>query len=69
MPVVSSFGATGLDVDTEKIVGLGTDLVIAGGEGGTPPDAIDKLRSLKIPVLVLYAPDVDGVYKDIELTG
>ena len=56
-------------MDTEKIVGLGTDLVIAGGEGGTPQDAIDKLRSLKIPVLVLYAPDVDGVYKDIAATG
>ena len=69
VPVVSSFGATGLDVDTEKIVGLGTDLVIAGGQGGTPQDAIDKLRSLKIPVLVLYAPDVDGVYKDIAATG
>ena len=69
VPVVSSFGATGLDVDTEKIVGLGTDLVIAGGEGGTPQDAIDKLRSLKIPVLVLYAPDVDGVYRDIATTG
>jgi iron complex transport system substrate-binding protein len=69
VPVVSSFGATGLDVDTEKIVGLGTDLVIAGGEGGTPQDAIDKLRSLKIPVLVLYAPDVNGVYQDIAATG
>jgi iron complex transport system substrate-binding protein len=69
VPVVSSFGATGLDVDTEKIVGLGTDLVIAGGQGGTPQDAIDKLRSLKIPVLVLYAPDVNGVYQDIAATG
>jgi iron complex transport system substrate-binding protein len=69
VPVVSSFGATGLDVDTEKIVGLGTDLVIAGGQGGTPQDAIDKLRSLKIPVLVLYAPDVNGVYEDIAATG
>ncbi len=69
VPVVSKFGSTGLEVDTEKILSLGTDLVIAGGQGGSPPDAIAKLRSLKIPVLVMYAPDVDGVYQDIELTG
>jgi iron complex transport system substrate-binding protein len=69
VPVVSAFGANGVNVDVEKIVGLGTDLVIAGGQGGTPQDAIDKLRSLKIPVLVLYAPDVDAVYRDIALTG
>jgi iron complex transport system substrate-binding protein len=69
IPVVSAFAANGVNVDIEKIVGLGTDLVIAGGSGGTPPDAITKLRSLKIPVLVMYAPDVDTVYHDIELTG
>jgi len=69
VPVVSAFGATGVNVDVEKIVGLGTDLVIAGGQGGTPPEAIKKLRDLKIPVLVMYAPDVDTVYKDIGLTG
>jgi iron complex transport system substrate-binding protein len=69
VPVVSAFGANGVNVDTEKIVGLGTDLVIAGGQGGTPQDAIDKLRSLKIPVLVMYAPNVDAVYQDIALTG
>jgi cobalamin transport system substrate-binding protein len=69
VPVVSAFGANGVDVDTEKIVSLGTDLVIAGGQGGTPQDAIDKLRSLKIPVLVVYAPNVDGVLHDIDLTG
>ena len=65
VPVVGTFSG----VDIEKIVGLSTDLVIAGGSGGTPQDAIDKLRSLKIPVLVLYAPDVAGVLADIELTG
>ena len=65
VPVVGRFDG----VDVEKIVGLGTDLVIAGGNNGTPPDAIKKLRSLKIPVLVLYATDVDGVHRDIELTG
>lgn len=65
VPVVGTFSG----VDVEKIVALGADLVIAGGSGGTPKDAIDQLRSLHIPVLVLYAPDVAGVLKDIELTG
>jgi iron complex transport system substrate-binding protein len=65
VPVVGTFSG----VDVEKIVGLGADLVIAGGSGGTPQDAIDKLRSLHVPVLVLYAPDVAGVLADIELTG
>jgi len=65
VPVVGTFSG----VDVEKIVGLGTDLVIAGGSGGTQPEAIQKLRSLKIPVLVVYAPDVTSVYQDIELTG
>jgi len=65
VPVVGTFAG----VDVEKIVGLGADLVIAGGSGGTQPEAITKLRSLKIPVLVVYAPNVEGVYHDIELTG
>src|SRR5262245_37468886 len=69
VPVVSKFGTTGVDVDIEKIVSLGTDLVIAGGEGGTPQDAIDKLRSLKVPVLVVYAPDVAHDLDDVHLTG
>jgi iron complex transport system substrate-binding protein len=65
VPIVGTFSG----VEVEKIVGLGADLVIAGGNGGTPKEAIDKLRSLKVPVLVLYAPDVAGVLADIELTG
>ena len=65
IPVVATFQG----VDTEKIVGLGADLVIAGGNFGTPPDAVTKLRSLGITVLVVYAADVDGALKDIELIG
>jgi iron complex transport system substrate-binding protein len=61
--------ATFSSVDTEQVVQLGADLVLAGGLGFTPADAITKLRSLKIPVLVIYAPSVDGVLKDIELIG
>ena len=62
---VASFSA----VDIEKVVSLEPDLVVAGGHGFTPDDAITQLRSLDIPVLVVYAPSVDGVYKDIELLG
>jgi iron complex transport system substrate-binding protein len=61
--------ATFSKVDIEKVVALEPDLVIAGGLGGTPADAITKLRSLNVPVVVLYAASVDGVYKDIELLG
>jgi iron complex transport system substrate-binding protein len=56
-------------VDAEKIVGLGADLVVAGGNGFNPPDSIAKLRSLGIPVIVVYAKDVQGVFDDIRLVG
>jgi iron complex transport system substrate-binding protein len=65
VPVVGTFAG----VDVEKIVAAGADLVIAGGNGGTPQDAIDKLRTLKVPVLVVYAADVKGALADITLTG
>ena len=65
MPDVATFGG----VDVEKIVGLEADLVIAGGNGFTPPDTIDQLRELGVPVLVVYAPDIDDVLADIELIG
>lgn len=65
LPVVAKFGS----VDVEKIVALQADLVIAGGNGFNPPASVTKLRSLGIPVLVVYAPDVEGVFKDIELVG
>ena len=45
------------------------DLVIAGGAGFTPADAIAQLRSLKIPVLVVSSNTIDSIYKDIELVG
>jgi iron complex transport system substrate-binding protein len=65
LPDVASFSA----VDVEQVVNLDPDLVVAGGLGFTPADAITQLRSLDIPVLVTYAPSVEGVYKDIELIG
>lgn len=65
IPVVVTLGV----IDVEKIVGLGADLVVAGGNGFNSPDAIAKLRSLGIPVVVVYAPTVDGVLDDIRLVG
>ena len=65
LPDVATFSS----VDVEQVVKLDPDLVVAGGLGFTPADAITQLRSLDIPVLVVYASSVDGVYKDIELIG
>ncbi len=65
LPVVATYQG----VDVEKIVTLGADLVIADGNGLTPPTAIDQLRRANIPVLAIYAADVEGVLDDIELIG
>jgi iron complex transport system substrate-binding protein len=65
VPEVATFGS----VDVEKIVAMSPDVVFAGGNSFTAPDAIAKLRSLGLTVVVLYAPTVEAVYKDIELTG
>jgi iron complex transport system substrate-binding protein len=65
LPVVATFNG----VDVEKIVSLGADLVIAGGNNLTKPDAIAQLRRANIPVLVVYAPDLAGVLADVELVG
>jgi iron complex transport system substrate-binding protein len=65
LPDVATFSS----VDVEKVVALSPDLVVAGGLGFTPAESITKLRDLKIPVVVIYAPSVEGVLKDIELLG
>jgi iron complex transport system substrate-binding protein len=65
LPDVADFAA----VDVEAVVGAEPDLVIAGGLGFTPPESITQLRDLGLPVVVLYAPSVDGVYHDIDLLG
>lgn len=65
IPDVAKFG----EVDVEKIVSLEADLVIAGGNNFNPPDKIAQLRDLNVPVLVLYAPDVEKVFDDLALTG
>ena len=56
-------------VDVEQVVGLSPDLVLAGGDGFTPPDVVTQLRSLHIPVVVLYAKDTNAVFQDIRLIG
>lgn len=65
LPDVGSFGT----VDLERIVELEPDLVFAGGNGYTPPEAIDRLREIEIPVVVIYAATVDAVIADVELVG
>lgn len=65
IPNVAKFGS----VDIEKIVALEPDLVIAGGNTFTPPQAVAQLRTLGVPTLVVYAPAVDKVFEDVELTG
>ena len=65
VPVMGRFDG----VDVEQIVDAGADLVLAGGSGGTPPDAIERLRAVGIPVLVVYAKDVDGALADVQLTA
>ncbi len=61
--------ATYQGVDVEKIVGLEADLVVAGGNGFNDPEALARLRSLSIPVVVVYAPDVGTVLADVVLVA
>jgi iron complex transport system substrate-binding protein len=65
LPDVASYAA----VDVEKIVGLEADLVVAGGNSFNDPEALARMRSLGIPVLVVYAATVDAVLDDIRLIG
>ena len=65
IPDVATFDS----VDLEQVVALEPDVVFAGGNFFTPPDAIERMRDLGLTVIVLYAPTVDAVYRDIELIG
>ncbi len=65
LPDVAKFDS----VDVENVVALEPDLVVAGGLGFTPAATITQLRSLDVPVIVVYAKSVDGVYDDIEMLG
>jgi len=66
LPDVATFNE---GVVMEQLVDLEPDLVLAGGNGLTPPADIERLRDLGYPVLVVYAPDVPAVLADIELIG
>jgi iron complex transport system substrate-binding protein len=63
LPVVSTFKG----IDTEKIVSLGADLIVA--DTLNPADAVTQLRGLGLPVIVLSATSIDGALHDIELVG
>jgi len=65
VPHVASY--TGVQI--EKVVALRPDLVVAGGDSGTQPADIARLRSLGLPVLVVYAGSVNAALADIRLLG
>ena len=67
LPVVATFQG----VDVEQIVSLEADLVIAGGGNPsfTPLSAIEQLRRVGIPVVVLYAHNVEEALAGIRLVG
>jgi iron complex transport system substrate-binding protein len=69
IPDVQAFDGTEVKVDVEKIVQMAPDVVFAGGNFGTPPDDIERLRSLGLPVVVVYAPTIQKVLDDIDLIG
>ena len=61
--------ATYQGVSIEQLVALRPDLVLAGGNGLNAPADIARIRSLGIPVVVVYAATVEGVLADIRLVG
>ena len=65
VPAVASF--TGVVI--EQVVDADPDLVIAGGNNFTSAEDIERLRELGMPVLVVYAQELEGVLADIELVG
>jgi len=54
-------------INSEKVVALNPDLVIADSENGN--ETIDYLRGLGLNVVVLNPTDIEGVFKDIVLVG
>lgn len=58
----------GFHVDTERVVALSPDLVLAW-QGGTPQALVLKLRSLGLPVLVLGTRDITDIAANLETLG
>jgi iron complex transport system substrate-binding protein len=65
LPVVATYQG----VHIEEVVAIAPDLVIAGGNNFTSAADVRRLRDLGVAVLVVYAPDLDGVLADIRLVG
>lgn len=55
-------------VDTERVVALKPDLVLAW-EGGTPRALIDRLRELNLPVLAVGTHELLDIAANLELLG
>lgn len=65
---VESIGSTYGDLNVEAIVGLEPDLVLAAGI--TPPEQIQSLEEVGLPVFVLGNPgDFDGLFDNLLKTG
>ncbi|HET7176531.1 MAG TPA: ABC transporter substrate-binding protein, partial [Gammaproteobacteria bacterium] len=58
----------GFHVDTEKVVALKPDLVLAWA-GGTPQQLVAKLRSLGLPVLAIGTHDITDIAANLETLG
>lgn len=58
----------GFHVDTEKVVALKPDLVLAWA-GGTPQALVEKLRSLGLPVLAIGTHDITDIAANLETLG
>lgn len=58
----------GFHVDTEKVVALKPDLVLAW-QGGTPQVLVEKLRSLGLPVLAIGTHDITDIAANLETLG
>ena len=54
--------------DLERIVALRPDLILAW-QGGTPVSAIERLRALKLPVLVIGTHKLADIASNLELIG
>jgi iron complex transport system substrate-binding protein len=54
-------------VNIEKVIAMGPDLIFASP--ANTDEVIDRLRSLGMTVVILDPQTIDGVLRDIELTG
>lgn len=55
-------------VDLERLVALKPDLILAW-QGGTPAAVIGRLRSLRLPVLVIGTNQLTDIARNLELIG